>query len=162
MSRSLSRIRNLVSEIEEIQRQGQQGGRAALDRTTNQKPVPETPKPRYLSQEPAPLKSVAPQEPSVSNVFSVSQAPQVDTPIAVDPFESLDSLFAIPTPPPANLVVNKPENSGKVFMHLAGQVVLSLQIENSDEIVELRHHGGVIEIRFADGKAVHLPLKTVA
>ena len=53
MSRSLSRIRNLISEIEEIQRQGQQGNKTLKDR------VP-APSPEVYSAS-APLKPVAPE-----------------------------------------------------------------------------------------------------
>jgi hypothetical protein len=163
MSRSLSRIRNLISEIEEIQRQGQQGGRLAMERTSTLKPIPESPKPKVVTQEvvtpPAMVMApVPPQAPAF-----VAQ-PIVASHIAPDPFESLDSVVDFP-PPPSSIRSNpevKTDVSGKVFMQLSGQVVLSLQIEDSSELVELKQVGDAIEIRFADGKAVHLPLRTVA
>jgi hypothetical protein len=51
---------------------------------------------------------------------------------------------------------------GKVFLQLTGKIAVQLQLEHSEEIVEIRQLGDNIEIRFTDGKAIHLPLKSVA
>lgn len=148
MSRSLARLKNLVSEIEQIQRQGQQGGRAALERTVNLKSVPE---PKFLAPEPR----VQIPEPKVSAPITQSvAAPDLD-----DPFSDLADIVDLGSKRPA--ASQKTDTVGKVMMQLSGKVVLSLQVENSDELVELQQLGNSIEIRFADGKAFHLPLKSV-
>ena len=168
MSRSLNRIRHLISEIEEIQRQGQQVGRNALDRTANLKPIPETPKALVMTQ-------AVPE--AVTQPVVVPPPPPVSTPEIEeeDPFAALDTVVGFPPPPPLKEVAPEPvkpvsiptaptpvATGGRVSMQLSSQIVLSLQMENSDECVELKQNGDSIEIRFSDGKAVHLPLKSVA
>ena len=150
MSRSLARIKNLVSEIEEIQRQGQQGGRLAMERTSSLRPAPEAPKtPESIARVTQP---VAP----ASAPISVAAEPLKDA------FESLNSVIDFPSPEAPPISEKKVDSAGKIFMQLSSQIVLSLQMDNSDELVELKQTGDSIEIRFSDGKAVHLPLKTVA
>jgi hypothetical protein len=56
----------------------------------------------------------------------------------------------------------KSHQAGKVSMQLSGAVALSLQIQNTGETIEVKQIGNMLEIRFADGKAFHLPLKLVA
>lgn len=56
----------------------------------------------------------------------------------------------------------KVEPDSKVYMQLTGKIALQLQLENTDETVQVRHCGETIEIRFNDGKAIHLPIKVVA
>jgi hypothetical protein len=121
MSRSLARIRNLVSEIEEIHRNGQQGRRAA----------------------PEVRLAVAP-EPQVET--------QTQVPVSEVPSDT--------TSPLVNLDDYRKE--GQIFMRLKGSVALSLQMEDSGETIQVKQLGDMLEIRFEDGKAFHLPLKAVA
>ena len=139
MSRSLSRIRNLISEIEEIQRQGQQSSKAASDRT-----APLLPEPR--------ADAVAVQSP-----FVHFEKPKSAT--SPDPFEEIANLVDLDTKRPEPVGAR---TAGKVFVQLSGEVALSLQIEDSQETVELKQVGDMIEIRFADGKAFHIPFKAVS
>lgn len=149
MSRSLSRLRNLVSEIEQIQRQGQQGGKAALERSVNLKAVPEVPYHSPLMQE------VKVEKESLAAV--VTPEPLVEDPfLGLADVVDLEETRAPPAPAPK---VEGP--AGKVMIQLSGKIVLSLQVEHSDELVELQQLGNLIEIRFSDGKAFHLPLKSV-
>jgi hypothetical protein len=117
MSRSLNRIRNLVSEIEQIQKKGQLGEMPSLTQCAS--PVD----PRSDTRREA------------AELASAEVIP-IRTESAVEP--------------------------GRVSVKLAGAVVLDLQIEDSSERVELRRVGDAIEIRFSDGKAVHIPFRAVA
>jgi hypothetical protein len=112
MSRSLNRIRSLVSEIEQIQKRGQLGDSLGITHGEmgSQGPVP------------------------------------------VDASESATVI---------SLPVKEPD-PGRVSVKLSGAVVLELQVEDSNECVELRRVGDAIEIRFSDGKAVHIPFRAVA
>ncbi|MBU6154544.1 MAG: hypothetical protein KGP28_09615 [Bdellovibrionales bacterium] len=111
MSRSLNRIRSLVSEIEQIQRQGQK----AQARIQSEAMV--------LPFEPAKPKAVEPESPAIAEA---------------------------PAPP------------GRVSLQWSGSVVLDLRFPHSNETLQLRQVGDLIEIRFSDGKAVHIPFKAVA
>ena len=107
-----SKIRSLIADIEEIQKQGQQ--------------APEAPV------------TVLPIEPMVDKQPHLQAVPQDEV---------------VP-------------QLGKIGMQLTGNVVIQLQIDLSDEVLEIRqvkiHNETMIEIRFTDGKAVHLPVKSVA
>jgi hypothetical protein len=184
MSRSLSRIRNLVSEIEEIHRQGQQQGGQAAGKTTY---------PMSASVSAAPLAPVsAVVSPVISSVVVQTVAPTalpVATPVAPVVASSVERVQISPaqkvsSPPPlvppeaeadpfleiAHMVnldeskttPAKSHQAGKVSMQLSGAVALSLQIQNTGETIEVKQIGNMLEIRFADGKAFHLPLKLVA
>lgn len=111
MSKALSRLRALVSEIDSIQTQGRKSASPV-----HHVPVPEE------SSNVLPMNSKAPEAPPV-----VTESPE-----------------------------------GKVFIQLTGKIAIQLQLEHSEEIVEVRQHGETMEIRFSDGKAIHLPLKNVA
>ncbi len=132
----------MISEIEDIQRQGQQVGRNGVDRHVSLRPAPE----------PAKFVTQGVVSPSVPNSLEHDSEPVVE----LDPFEALDPVVE-PEPKPV-----AGSGSSRVSMQLSSEVVLSLQMENSDECVELRQNENSIEIRFSDGKAVHLPLKSVA
>jgi hypothetical protein len=110
MSQGLNRIRSLVSEIEQIQKQGQK----TQPRLQTQVEA------RVLPFEPARTK---PAEPVVPETAS---AP------------------------------------GRVTLQWSGSVVLDLRFPHSSETLQLRQVGDLIEIRFSDGKAVHIPFKAVA
>ncbi len=171
MSRSLSRVRNLISEIEEIQRQGQQGGRSALERTMSfksdevvkasvQAPVqPLTPPVTPVQTAPI-VESVAPVAQMVPppKAEAVSQAaPVTPTP---DPFLGLDDVVSFDAKNSGPEIESV--QAGKVFMQLTGHVALQLQIEDSDEVLALQQIGNMLEIRFPDGKAFHIPIHSVA
>ena len=141
MSRSLSPIRHLISEIEEIQRQGQQGPKATKD---------------WMPVEVPPEASVRPKEQSPSQASFVVTAPPESSP---DPFDEITNLVDLDT---KRNFVSEQNLPGKIFLQLSGHVALSLQIADSNETVELRQVGNMIEIRFADGKAFHIPFKAVA
>jgi hypothetical protein len=117
MSRQLSRIRSLISEMEEVQKEGQKSAHFT--------PPPEVP---------------------------VSKTATFIAPVAE------------PMPSEASLAKSLEENLavGKVSIQLTGNVVVQLQIEHTNEVIEVRRLDSSLEIRFADGKAVHLPLKNVA
>jgi hypothetical protein len=119
MSKALSRLRALVSEIDAIQTEGR--------------------------------KSVSVSAPIPS--------PVVHSPAVEEPNNVLSMNAKAPETPPST-VDQSPE--GKVFLQLSGKIAVQLQMEHSDEIVEVRQQGEMIEIRFNDGKAIHLPLKSVA
>jgi hypothetical protein len=113
MSRSLNRIRSLVSEIEQIQKRGQLGDSLGITHRNTE---------------------AAPTNPPVE---TQEEAEVIPLPLGrIDP--------------------------GRVSVKLSGAVVLDLQVEDSNERVELRRVGDAIEIRFSDGKAVHIPFRAVA
>lgn len=124
MSKALSRVRALLTEIDSIQTHGRKSpsGEPLMKAVQSEPPVQQAPQapPRY-SAPVIPLKA------------QVSEAPVQST---------------------------VPE--GKVFIQLTGKIAIQLQLEHSEEIVEVRQVGESIEIRFTDGKAIHLPLKSVA
>lgn len=70
--------------------------------------------------------------------------------------------FKAPEPQAPVVEVAAPAAPAKISLQLTGNITVALQIENSDEVVEIRQVENMIEIRFNDGKAVHLPLKNVA
>ena len=112
MSRSLNRIRSLVSEIEQIQKRGQLGDSLGITHSGT-------------------------------------------TSKGTGPVEAPEPAEVIPLPV-------KERDPGRVSVKLSGAVVLELQVEDSNERVELRRVGDAIEIRFSDGKAVHIPFRAVA
>lgn len=128
MSKALSRVRALVSEIDAIQTQGQKSASSVpLMKAVRVDPV-------------APAPEEAPQySPVAEHSNVVSMASRSET-----------------TPAEATAA------EGKVFIQLTGKIAVQLQLEHSEEIVEVRQLGESIEIRFTDGKAIHLPLKSVA
>lgn len=118
MSQGLNRIRSLVSEIEQIQKQGQ--------RNSSHRNQPE-PEARVLPFEPVRAKPVEVAPPAASEQVSPSEV----------------------TP-------------SRVTLQWSGSVILNLQFPHSSENLQLRQVGDSIEIRFSDGKAVHIPFKAVA
>jgi hypothetical protein len=119
MSQGLNRIRSLVSEIEQIQKQGQK----TQPRLQTQVEA------RVLPFEPVrskPAETVAPEAPEIPKTPEAASAP------------------------------------GRVTLQWSGSVVLDLRFPHSSETLQLRQVGDLIEIRFSDGKAVHIPFKAVA
>jgi hypothetical protein len=47
----------------------------------------------------------------------------------------------------------------EVSMVLSGDVNVKFQVKETQEIIEVRRRGDMLEIGFTDGKSVHLPLK---
>jgi hypothetical protein len=111
MSQGLNRIRSLVSEIEQIQKQGQKSPVRTLPQAES-KVLP------FEPERPRPVETVAPAEGGAAQ--------------------------------------------SRVSLQWSGNVVLDLQFPHSSETLQLRQVGGLIEIRFSDGKAVHIPFKAVA
>ena len=123
MSKALSRVRALVTEIDLIQSQGRISSSA--------EPILKAAHP-----EPPPQASVAAPLPS-ANVLPINSR-----------------ITEAPAQTPAQ--------ESKVFIQLTGKITVQLQLEHSEEIVEVSQKGESIEIRFTDGKAIHLPLRSVA
>ncbi len=117
MSKGLTRVRSLISEIDSIQTQGRKAS------------------------------TMIPLVQAVQSEYQEGSAAQSATPPEMDPVATR---------------VQKSEPESRVFMQLTGKIALQLQLENTDETVQVRHCGETIEIRFNDGKAIHLPIKGVA
>ncbi len=128
MSKALSRVRALVSEIDVIQSQGRKSvlGAPLL------KPV------------------IAESEPQSTSTIQQASPTAVTAPVSHE------------TPPNNVIPLQSQASESKIFLQLTGKIAVQLQLEHSDEIVEVRQQGETIEIRFTDGKAIHLPLKSVA
>jgi hypothetical protein len=166
MSKQLNRIRHLMHDIEQIQKHGQEQARvqgtglppappAAAMTQAQPTPVLVTPPPviaEVKAPEPVPAPVVAPITFAQDTILEMP--PSVEQLIAAS-FKERVQVAAVPAATPA-----------KIFLKLTGDVAVQLQIEETDELVEVRHvhQNGTqfIEIRFADGKAFHLPLKNVA
>jgi hypothetical protein len=183
MSRSLSRIRSLVSEIEEIHRQGQQqGGQAAVKTVYSMSSpvsspvsIPVVPAPvavatpissmpvQTVSQAEAPTESLISssiERVEISPAQKVSSPPPLTkTDADADPFLEIAHMVNLDE---SKTMPAKSPQTGKISMQLSGAVALSLQIQNTGETIEVKQIGNMLEIRFADGKAFHLPLKLVA
>jgi hypothetical protein len=112
MSQGLFRIRQLLSEIEGVQRQGKHLGESL------QLPVP--PRPAKLPISETPLAAPDTTAPSVT-----------------------------------------PRSSATVGLTLSEAVTLQLTLPSGEE-VQIRRLSEGVEIVFADGKAFHIPFKTVA
>lgn len=122
MSKALSRVRALISEIDSIQTQGRGSYSALSSMKANLEELP----------------PVTTQKVEFNNVLPLNA----------------------PTADPAPVQAITPE--GKVFIQLTGKIAVQLKLEHTEETVEVRQIGETIEIRFTDGKAIHLPLKNVA
>ncbi len=77
----------------------------------------------------------------------------------VIPFEPMTARAPDPVPQAPVEVASPPS---RVSLQWSGSVVLDLQFPHSSETLQLRQVGDLIEIRFSDGKAVHIPFKAVA
>jgi hypothetical protein len=120
MSQGLNRIRSLVTEIEQIQKQGRQATARPEMQPAGSRPAVEA--------------TVLPFEPA--------------KPKAVE--------SAVPVAP------ETAGTPGRVTLQWSGSVVFDLRFAESGESLQLRQVGDLIEIRFSDGKAVHIPFKAVA
>ncbi len=123
MSNQLSRIRNLITEIDQIQKLGQ-----VMPKVAESLPFPVMPTEAKVNNEEKPL------EAAIDNLVILPDAPQTE------------QAFVM----------------GKVAIRLTGNVVVQLQIDDTNEVVEVSRIENAIKISFSDGKAVHLPLKAVA
>ncbi len=129
MTRQLSRIRSLITEIDDIQRKGQAAA-----------------KPWVKSVESEETFEV-PQD-LVKQSFLATKNSEVSQPKVETKAEKGEKIA--------------PATPGKVMVQMTGNVVIQLQLEETSEIVEVQRLDQVIEIRFNDGKAIHLPIKSVA
>ena len=90
------------------------------------------------------------------------RAVQTEQPVsAQNEQEKLINVLPL-NPPPVATLAAAAAAEGQVFIQLTGKIAVQLQLEHTDEVVEVRQQGETIEIRFTDGKAIHLPLKSVA
>jgi hypothetical protein len=135
MSKALSRVRALVTEIDAIQT----GGR---------KYAPSVPLMKAVEA----VKALQTDQVSQNHGYSNPYPPAGAESGNVFPLNT--SSTAAPVAPAA------PE--GKILIQMTGKIAVQLQMDDTDEIVEVRQLGEMIEIRFNDGKAIHLPLKNVA
>jgi hypothetical protein len=133
MSKALSRVRALVSEIDAIQT----GGRKYSSSSVPLMKAVETVKALQSEQNSSASGYMPPMGAEAGNVYQLNSAP-VATPV-------------VPAMP-----------EGKILIQMTGKIAVQLQMDDTDEIVEVRQLGEMIEIRFNDGKAIHLPLKNVA
>ncbi len=91
-------------------------------------------------------------------------APRLEAVMPISPVEDkvLPEELLVPPPAAAKAI---PE-IGRIAIQLTGNVIVQMQIDEADETVEIRHvlnsTQDMIEIRFSDGKAVQLPLRTVS
>ena len=165
MSRQLNRIRNLVSDIEEIQKNGQQSRGGFISPMLP--PLLSTPEPMTPMAEPItemkaePRVEWPPAEPKVEALRPVIAEPpsreEKQSPPVVVPLTTVSNSVSDQAPP-----VSEP---GRIVMQLSGSIMVALEIDGTHEVLEIRRMPpplNCIEIRFADGKAVHLPLKDVA
>ncbi len=136
MSKGLSRVRALVSEIDAIQTQG-----------------------RKISSQ-VPLMRAVQSESVASQSKLAPEAPVQVAPVAAPAASEVNNVVSMRSRAVETASVAAPE--GKIFLQLTGKIAIQLQLEHSEEIVEVRQQGETIEIRFTDGKAIHLPLKNVA
>ena len=150
MSKQLNRIRSLISDIEEIQKKGQQ--------------------PRSIGFEVPVASATPPSSPLVSTAPPPTPAPEMVQVQPIGPISEPTPLFLAPPVQTPRVEAARVDSlpvtpGGRVVMQLTGNIVLALEVEGMNEILEIRRVSSpqnCIEIRFADGKAVHLPLKSVA
>jgi hypothetical protein len=137
MSKALSRVRALVTEIDAIQTGGRKySSSVPLARAVDAVKALQS---DQSSQFQASSGAIPPMGAESGNVYPLNAgAGAAATPVA-----------------PAT-----PE--GKILIQMTGKIAVQLQMDDTDEIVEVRQLGEMIEIRFNDGKAIHLPLKNVA
>ena len=131
MSKALSRVRALITEIDSIQTHGRKSPShdSLMSSVHNIDPEPQKPAEKAVQNPPT-------EESELESATILS--------------------FAKPEKPV------QPAETGKVLIQLKGNIAVQLQLDHTDEIVEVRQMGDSIEIRFTDGKAIHLPLKSVA
>jgi hypothetical protein len=68
----------------------------------------------------------------------------------------------IPLPPRVLKETGIDAQDGKIMIHLSGNVLVQLKIQDTNQILEVRPMGELVEIKFSDGKAIHLPIKNVS
>ncbi|NDF14702.1 hypothetical protein EB061_05205 [bacterium] len=150
MSQSLNRIRSLVSEIEQIQKQGQRVSRAAPRLDLASGPMEEEP-----SQDSRGFPEPATQgQATTENIASQSRSEFLAEPRAETQAEQ-----ASPAEPTARM---EPLVESRVTVQWSGNLVLELLLPQNAEKIEMKQIGDWIEIRFSDGKAFHIPFKAVA
>jgi hypothetical protein len=149
MSNSLNRIRSLITEIEQIQKQGQKSLNLPVQATE----VPQVQMP--VTQ--APVKEVVPvKESAPAPAHPGQSAPSVQSAPPVQQV-SVPEVMA-----PAQPRKIQPAPESRVSVRWSAPVTLELQLPESDEVIEMKKVGDWIEIRFKDGKSFHIPFKSVA
>ena len=141
MSNSLNRIRSLITEIEQIQKQGQKSLNLPVQAPMEQAKL----------NEPAPMK-----EPAPATVHPVQSAPSVQPAAPVQQVSVPEGMGSVQ----ARRIQPAPES--RVSVRWSSPVTLELQLPESDEVIEMKKVGDWIEIRFKDGKSFHIPFKSVA
>ena len=139
MSRELSKIRSLINEIDEIQKKGQVVPHLQLAKPISSK------KDEVVSK---------PVIHAVSQSLDVPISPVVQNEVTQG--SELDSLKSEP------ITISPAKIPGKISIKLTGEVIVQFEIDETKEIVEVSRDENQIKISFSDGKAVHLPLKSVA
>ncbi len=146
MSRQLSKLKNLVNEIDAIQRLGQKKAPATIS-----------------------LKEVSPAKPelAITSAPTLTQGSTVEIPkIEKEVDRQIEQKAQEKNPEKLAEKLPEPEpisrEAGKVSLELSPNVSVKLKLEESNETVEVRQIGDYLMITFADGKSVHLPLKSVA
>lgn len=127
MSRQLQRLKNIVSEIDQIQKQGQNRGQEYLNKSVKSSPEP-------VQSEPV---RSEPSRPEALDIEVCKTAPSQSTVTLLNP---------VPVP-------------AEVSMELNGSVSIKLKLEDSDEVIQVKKVQDQIEVHFADGKSVRIPLK---
>ena len=143
MSRQLLKLKSLISEIEEIQKQGQKKPSVAdsmVESPSAFQPIQEE------ESVPAFQEMAIDSIPNlVEETFAHARQNESEAPLQrVTPVTELKT------------------STGKVSMEVSGNVSLKIKLEESDEIVEVKRIGENLSISFSDGKSVQLPLKNVA
>ncbi len=164
MSRQLNRLRSIVSEIEQIHKTGQK--RSSFGVQLSNETAPQALKPAVAT----PVEPTVPAARPDAFVQDFSAMLEAVTSSHLATFtaaitqaqakEKMEEVLLDAKPESTPEVV--PEIWPEVSMQLKGDVTLKLQVQETQEIIEVRRRGEVLEIAFLDGKSVHLPLKSIA
>lgn len=149
MSQSLNRIRSLVSEIEQIQKQGQRVSRSGSRYDLSSVPAEEP----ALAEQPSTVESAVQPQVTTENVAPERAESRVES--APEPKQE-------PASGPAPLARAEFAPESRVMVQWTGNLVLELVLPQNAERIEMKKIGDWIEIRFSDGKAFHIPFKAVA
>lgn len=164
MSRQLNRLRSIVSEIEQIHKTGQKRSSFGVQLSNEAAPqalktVVPTPaettvagaRPEVFVQDFSAMLEAVTSSHLATFTAAISQAQAK---------EKMEEVLLDAQPEPKQEAV--PAIWPEVSMQLKGDVTLKLQVQETQEIIEVRRRGEVLEIAFLDGKSVHLPLKSIA
>lgn len=164
MSRQLERLKNLVQEIDQIQKQGQTKGKEHFQKSAEVK----SPSQPILAntEESGPQLAQAKSSPSIARTESPSQnqaAASVSTLRAVESpgtvVESWESMVAQSFPQATAPSPSFSATPAQVTMELNWSISVKFKLEDSDEVIEVKRVHDQIELHFIDGKSVRIPLK---